>query len=66
MSLPLKDLRFGVCIETHSVLSAHARVHDKDLYDVIRKILDEWARNQLLVAEYAKEEMRVNGLTGSN
>ncbi len=47
MSLPLKDLRFGVSQQTHAILSSYADAHDLQLYEVCQQIVEAWAMKTL-------------------
>lgn len=61
MSLPLKDLRFGVSAEAHSVLSAYARAHDLQLQEVCREVVEEWAMKWLHRTIVMHDELRRDG-----
>ena len=53
-----RDLRAKITERADQVLEAHSRAHNMDKSELVRKVLDEWAAQQIHVANL------VNGSDG--
>lgn len=62
VSLPLKDLRFGVSNDTHAILSAYARAHDLEIQEVARDVIEAWATKQLHMTIVLHGELERDGI----
>jgi len=62
VSLPLKDIRFGITEATHAMLEARAEAEGLDMLALARRVLSEWAaREHRGYMVYAKR-LASNGL----
>ena len=64
MAAELIDLRAKITERTHQVLEAHARAHDVDKSEIVRKVMDEWAAKEIHVSSLVHRLTRVQGKTG--
>lgn len=62
MSLPLKDLgRVGVKESTHMWLEAESCAFGKTMGDIVRDVLDEWAKKKAHAFKVAHRRLLANG-----
>ena len=59
----LIDLRSKIDEATNQVLDAHARAHDIDKSEVVRKVLREWAKKEVHVSTLVIRMTRSEGGT---
>lgn len=64
MSADLKDFRGKITIETHCVLEAESRVSGEDKYEIVRKILHDYAIKKLQAAKITDALLRSEGMGG--
>ena len=64
MSADLKDFRGKITVETHCVLEAVNRVTGEDKSEIVRKILHEWATEQMNRAKITDALLRSEGMPG--
>lgn len=60
-----RDLRAKVTERTDQVLEAHSRARNLDKSELVRKILDEWAANEIHVATMVHRLTRGEGSAGN-
>jgi hypothetical protein len=65
MSLELKDLRLKITPETDCVLRAKARASGKDLNEIARQVLDQWAVTEIHAATVLGRFLQAEGLDGA-
>ena len=61
----LIDIRSKVDEQTNQVLDAHARARDIDKAEVVRKVLREWAVNEIHVSTLVTRLTRSEGASKS-
>ncbi len=65
MSIPLKDFRGKITIETHVALEAESRMSGRDRADIAREILHAWAAKKLHAASVLSDLALAEGISGS-
>lgn len=66
MSLPLKDIKnFKVRAETHAVLRALARKTGRDINELAREALAEWANEKVHESTLIHDELESERLAGN-
>jgi hypothetical protein len=65
VSLDLKDLRLKITPETDCVLRARARATGKDINELAREVLHEWAGAEIHSATVMVGLLTVEGLAGA-
>lgn len=63
MSLPLRDLRAKVTVESDVALEAVSRVTGKDKSEIVRGVLHEWALQQMDAATVLGRLMVAEGIS---
>lgn len=63
MSLPLRDLRARVSVETDVVLESLHRATGKEKAEIAREVLHEWASRQLDAASVMQQLSAVEGIS---
>lgn len=66
MSLDLKDLRLKITPETDCVLRARARSTGKDINEIAREVLHEWAGGEIHAAKVMVGLLNSEGLSGAS
>ena len=64
MALPLLDFRTKLPIETLAVIKGHATAFGKDEAELVREILNDWAKRMSHAARLTDEHLRVAGVGG--
>lgn len=64
MSIPLRDLRAKVTVETDCALDAVSRSTGKDKSEVAREVLHGWALQQIDASNVLHRLLQVEGLAG--
>jgi DNA-binding FrmR family transcriptional regulator len=57
----LIDIRTKVDEVTHQVIEAHARAHDVDKSEIVRKVLHDWGKKEVHVATLVTRLTRSEG-----
>lgn len=66
MSEELKDLRCKISTLSACYLEAEARSQGLDKCQLVRQVLDEWAKSRHMVHMTAQRLLAAEGLTGEN
>lgn len=66
MSLPLRDLRTKVSIDTDCALEARARILGKDKAEVARDVLHAWALQEIRAARVVDALLKANNCNGAD
>jgi hypothetical protein len=64
MSLPLKDFRGKITVETDCALEAEAQATGKDKQEILREVMHGWARRRIDEANVLHRLLRSEGLIG--
>lgn len=64
MSLELRDFRGKITHETHAALDALARAHGKEMQDIVREVLHDWALRQIRAASLLTAVAKREGFDG--
>jgi len=65
MSLPLRDLRTKIPVETLAVIKGYASAFGKDEAEIARDILNEWAKKISHASKVTDAHLKLEGITGS-
>lgn len=60
-----RDLRAKITERADQVLEAHSRARNMDKSELVRKVLDDWAANEIHVAMMIERMTRSNGTSGN-
>lgn len=66
MSAELVDVRGKVTILGHCALVAYSRAHDTDISEIIRDLVEAWARKQAHNSTLLQSCMRAKGVTAAD
>lgn len=66
MSAELVDVRGKVTRLGHCALIAHARANDLDVSEIIRDLVEQWARKQAHAASVLHACMKAKGVTAAD
>ncbi len=61
----LIDLRAKITERSNQVLEAHARAHNVDKSEIVRKVIDEWASKEIHVSMMVARLTRGEGIGGA-
>jgi hypothetical protein len=64
MSIPLKDYRTKIPVETLAIIKGYASAFKKDEQEIGREVLNEWAEKIAHANKVAQAHLKVAGLTG--
>lgn len=66
MAADLVDVRGKVTAFGHCALTAHARAHSMDISEIIRDLVEEFARKQAHAASLLASCMKAKGVTAAD
>jgi hypothetical protein len=66
MALELRDFRGKITDETYLALQADSRAFERDMADIAREVLHEWAVKKLHAAKVLYSLARDQGLIGAS
>lgn len=66
MALELRDFRGKITDETYLALQADSRAFERDMADIAREVLHEWAVKKLHAAKVLYQLARDQGLMGAS
>lgn len=66
MAAELIDVRGKVTLFGDCALTAHARAHDMDKSEVVREVVEAWARKQAHAASMLAACMKAKGVTAAD